>query len=90
MTHLAQATPTPAAEPDEGQFLSEVRRGDALFLISKRFGVTVDQIKQADGLSRDLIRAGQTLKLLPRRLVRRRRPESGRCRRRKAKPSASA
>ena len=64
LTHLAQATPTPAAEPNEGQ-LYEVQRGDALFLISKRFGVTVDQIKQANGLSGDLIRAGQTLKIPP-------------------------
>ena len=70
LTHLAQATPTPAATPTEGQFaLYEVQRGDALFLIGKRFGVTVDQIKQANGLRSNLIRAGETLKFLPRRLV---------------------
>jgi LysM repeat protein/lipoprotein-anchoring transpeptidase ErfK/SrfK len=66
LTHLAQATPTPTAAPTDGQFtLYEVQRGDALFLISKKFGVTVDQIKQANGLSGDLIRAGQTLKIPP-------------------------
>ena len=66
LTHLEQATPTPTAEPTDGQFtLYEVQRGDALFLIGKRFGVTVDQIKQANGLSGDLIRAGQTLKIPP-------------------------
>jgi LysM repeat protein/lipoprotein-anchoring transpeptidase ErfK/SrfK len=66
LTHLAQATPTPTFAPTEGQFtLYEVQRGDALFLIGKRFGVTVDQIKQANGLSGDLIRAGQTLKIPP-------------------------
>ena len=66
LTHLAQATPTPTAPPSEGQFtLYEVQRGDALFLIAKRFGVTVDQIKQANGLSGDLIRAGQSLKIPP-------------------------
>ncbi len=42
-----------------------MQRGDALFLIGKKFGVTVDQIKQANGLSSDLIRAGQTLKIPP-------------------------
>lgn len=66
LTHLAQATPTPAATPTEGQFaLYEVQRGDALFLIGKRFGVTVDQIKQANGLRSNLIRAGETLKIPP-------------------------
>jgi LysM repeat protein/lipoprotein-anchoring transpeptidase ErfK/SrfK len=66
LTHLAQPTPTPAAAPTEGQFaLYEVQRGDALFLIGKKFGVTVDQIKQANGLRSDLIRAGETLKIPP-------------------------
>jgi LysM repeat protein/lipoprotein-anchoring transpeptidase ErfK/SrfK len=67
LTHLAQATPTPTLGlPTEGQFtLYQVQRGDALFLIGKRFGVTVDQIKQANGLGSDLIRAGQTLKIPP-------------------------
>src|SRR4029453_9756911 len=66
LTHLAQPTPTPAAAPTEGQFaLYQVQRGDALFLIGKRFGVTVDKIKQANGLSSDLIRAGQSLKIPP-------------------------
>ncbi len=66
LTHLEQATPMPTAAPTDGQFtLYEVQRGDALFLIGKRFGVTVDQIKQANGLSGDLIRAGQTLKIPP-------------------------
>jgi LysM repeat protein/lipoprotein-anchoring transpeptidase ErfK/SrfK len=66
LTHLAQATPSPMVPALGNQFtLYEVKRGDALFLISKRFGVTVDQIKQANGLSSDLIRAGQTLKIPP-------------------------
>jgi LysM repeat protein/lipoprotein-anchoring transpeptidase ErfK/SrfK len=66
ITHLAQATPSPALAQPESRFtLYEVQRGDALFLIGKRFGVSVDQIKQANGLSSDLIRAGQTLKIPP-------------------------
>ena len=66
LAHLAQPTPTPTFGSAEGQFtLYEVQRGDALFLIGKKFGVTVPQIKQANGLSSDLIRAGQTLKIPP-------------------------
>ena len=88
LTHLEQATPMPTAAPTDGQFtLYEVQRGDALFLIGKRFGVTVDQIKQANALSGDLIRAGQTLKIpppTPRALTP---PARAEFRRRKAKPS---
>jgi len=66
VTHLAQATPRPTlAEHESPYTLYEVKRGDALFLIGRRFGVSVDQIKQANGLTSDLIRAGQTLKIPP-------------------------
>jgi LysM repeat protein/lipoprotein-anchoring transpeptidase ErfK/SrfK len=66
VTHLAQVTPVPAsAQADTAYTLYEVKRGDALFLIGRRFGVSVDQIKQANGLTGDLIRAGQMLKIPP-------------------------
>ncbi len=42
-----------------------MKRGDALVLIGRRFGVSVAQIKQANGLTSDLIRAGQTLRIPP-------------------------
>ncbi|GAA0498551.1 hypothetical protein GCM10008986_27080 [Salinibacillus aidingensis] len=38
-----------------------VQAGDSLSLIAKKFGTTVDQIKQTNGLSSDLIRVGQEL-----------------------------
>ena len=41
----------------------EVKRGDALFLIGKKFGITVSQIKAVNGLKDDKIRAGQMLKI---------------------------
>jgi lipoprotein-anchoring transpeptidase ErfK/SrfK len=40
-----------------------VKPGDALILIGKRFGLTVEQIKAFNGLKNDKIRAGQTLKI---------------------------
>jgi lipoprotein-anchoring transpeptidase ErfK/SrfK len=43
--------------------LYEVKRGDALILIGKRFGVTVAQIKEFNGLKDDKIRIGQVLKI---------------------------
>jgi LysM repeat protein len=39
----------------------EVRRGDALILIAKRYGRTVAQLKAANGLKDDMIHIGQAL-----------------------------
>jgi len=41
----------------------EVKKGDALILIAKRFGMRVDQLKTFNELSNDMIRIGQTLKI---------------------------
>lgn len=66
LTHLAQATPRPVlGQPEPSGTVYEVKRGDALVLIARRFNVSVEQIKQANALSSDLIRAGQTLKIPP-------------------------
>jgi murein DD-endopeptidase MepM/ murein hydrolase activator NlpD len=43
--------------------LYEVKKGDALVLIGKKFGITVSQIQAFNGLKGDKIRAGQTLKI---------------------------
>jgi lipoprotein-anchoring transpeptidase ErfK/SrfK len=43
--------------------LYEVKRGDALILIGKKFGMTVSQIKAFNGLKDDKIRVGQMLKI---------------------------
>jgi LysM repeat protein len=56
---LAAATPTPENRPA----LYEVKHGDALILIGKKFGLTVEQIKAFNGLKNDMIRVGQMLKI---------------------------
>jgi lipoprotein-anchoring transpeptidase ErfK/SrfK len=63
-------TPTPVAlpaaeiaQPETRPTLYEVKRGDALILIGKKFGMTVSQIQAFNGLKGDKIRAGQMLKI---------------------------
>ena len=61
---LPANTPTSALSlPEDRATLYEVKRGDALILIGKRFGVTVAQIKEFNGLKDDKIRIGQMLKI---------------------------
>ena len=66
---VAEATPTPAAatpaptatpQPTTGTSYT-VRWGDTLFSIARRFGTTVEAIKEANDLSSDLIIVGQKL-----------------------------
>jgi LysM repeat protein len=63
-------TPTPTStpvaaisQPETRPTLYEVKHGDALVLIGKRFGMTVAQIQTFNGLKGDKIRVGQTLKI---------------------------
>ncbi len=60
-------SPTPAAaatpEPEGRPTVYEVKHGDALILIGRKFGLTVEQLKAANGLKNDLIRVGQKLKI---------------------------
>lgn len=70
-TAVPVLAPTPAGAPAlptqvPGQPLPEgtrytVRSNDTLYSIALRFGVTVDAIKQANGLTSDLIQIGQQL-----------------------------
>ena len=61
---LPANTPASALSlPEDRATLYEVKRGDALILIGKRFGVTVAQIKEFNGLKDDKIRIGQMLKI---------------------------
>jgi LysM repeat protein len=66
-TQLPAATPLPAVpEPSTGQYAPGgltyvVRWGDTLSSISYQFGVTVQAIKSANGLSSDMIVVGQQL-----------------------------
>ncbi len=57
------ATPTPSATilPASGVATYTVRRGDNLFRIALRFGVTVANLKVANGLVSNLIFVGQVL-----------------------------
>jgi lipoprotein-anchoring transpeptidase ErfK/SrfK len=60
-------TPPPAATalqpPETRPALYEVKHGDALILIGKRFGTSVAQLKAFNGLKDDTIRVGQKLKI---------------------------
>lgn len=42
----------------------EVKKGETLFRISEKTGVSVDRLKEINGLRTDVIRPGQTLRLL--------------------------
>ena len=49
---------------DKDSFLYEVKPGDSLAKIAKKFGTTVALIKRSNHLRRDLIRAGEKLKII--------------------------
>ncbi len=63
LTRPLPATSPASALPQPENLLYEVKRGDALILIGKRFGVTVAQIKELNGLKGDTIRIGQMLRI---------------------------
>jgi lipoprotein-anchoring transpeptidase ErfK/SrfK len=60
-------TPTPTAaalaNPENRPSVYEVKHGDALVLIGKKFGLTVSQLKSFNQLKGDTIRIGQKLKI---------------------------
>ncbi|MFU0842503.1 MAG: Lytic transglycosylase [Burkholderia sp.] len=51
-----------AADQDRGTTYT-VRRGDTLYAVAKRFGVSASQIKRANGLKSNRVHAGQTLSI---------------------------
>ena len=56
--------PNPNPTPDGGgSFLYTVRSGDTLWLLSRRFGTTVDAIKRLNGLTSDNLQIGQVLRI---------------------------
>jgi LysM repeat protein len=59
--------PTPTTSPADlpGAFAYAVQRGDNLFRLSLRFGVSIARIKQLNGLVGDIIFIGQTLIIAP-------------------------
>ncbi len=50
-------------EPSENYFLYTVVKGDNLWALSRRFGTTVDAIKNLNGLTSDLLSIGQVLRI---------------------------
>jgi LysM repeat protein len=62
-----KATPTPdqsgSGSTDVGQKYYAVRRGDNLFRIGLRFGVSVPALQAANGLRSNLIYVGQVLRI---------------------------
>lgn len=63
----ASRPPAPAPAPSKpasgAARYHTVAPGDTLFSISRRYGVTVAQLKMTNGLTSDLIRIGQSLRL---------------------------
>lgn len=61
---IGENVPAPNPTPDGGgSFLYTVRSGDTLWLLSRRFGTTVDAIKQLNGLTSDNLQIGQVLRI---------------------------
>ncbi len=60
---IPSAGPSPTLLTGSGADSYEVRRGDALILIAKKFGITVAQLKAFNGLTKDTILIGQILKI---------------------------
>ena len=57
----APSRPTYTPAPTSSARSHTVQRGDTLFNLSRRYGTTVSAIQNANGLSGDLIRIGETL-----------------------------
>jgi len=55
--------PAPKPKPKPSARYHTVRSGDTLFSLSKRYGTSVSRLKSVNGLSSDLIRIGQTLRI---------------------------
>ncbi len=64
---VAAATPGSAVAQDEPPAQTEytVRSGDTLFSLSRRFEITVEALRRANGLTGDRIRVGQRLVIPP-------------------------
>ncbi len=56
------APPRPPGPPEEA-LEHEVARGESLYVIARRYGVTVEHLKKANEMTSDLIRIGQKLRV---------------------------
>lgn len=59
---LSLAAPSPAAASGSPG-LYQVRKGDNLSVIAQRFGVSLSELRQANGLKSDVLQIGQELRL---------------------------
>ena len=57
------AAPRPAQAYQAGVLYHKVDVGDTLYNISRKYGISIDALKRANGLKSDLIRVGQSLRL---------------------------
>lgn len=57
-----RSAPPPAPKPAAARYHTVVK-GDTLYSISRRYGVTVPKLKSVNGLTSDTIRIGQTLRM---------------------------
>lgn len=57
------SAPSPAPSPTPVTISYTVASGDSLWLIARRFGTSVDTIKQINNLTTDIISIGQTLRV---------------------------
>ena len=62
--YVGQALSVPTHSYDTHEEFYEVNAGDTLFNISKRFGVSLKELKEANGLKKDMVLIGQHL-LIP-------------------------
>lgn len=62
---VSGASKSAAGDQDAGETRYRVRRGDTLSKIAQRFGVSVDEIREWNDISRDRIVAGQSLTIYP-------------------------
>ena len=53
----------PNTSPGSDYFEYTVRSGDTLWVLSQRYGTTVDTIKRLNGLTSDILRIGQVLRI---------------------------
>ena len=58
---ITQNIPSPG--PGTGSFQYTLQPGDTLWLLSRKYGTTVDAIKQLNGLTGDMLYVGQVLKI---------------------------